>query len=121
MTKKDREEELKVQVKRLEAKYSALQVVPIISKIGQDQQGDIAAEGNEWMNTYCISTRAMPTSIGYLPRSFLKPQGQTVKACDGLFYDFKISLSGWNPIESCWKVFINVRNEWACIIEMIFY
>lgn len=47
MTKKDREEELKVQVKRLEAKYSALQVVPIISKIGQDQQGDIAAEGNE--------------------------------------------------------------------------
>lgn len=45
MSKKDREEELKLQVKRLEAKYSALQVVPIISKIGQDQQGDIAAEG----------------------------------------------------------------------------
>ena len=45
MTKKEKEEELKLQVKRLEAKYSALQVVPIISKIGQDQQGDIAAEG----------------------------------------------------------------------------
>lgn len=45
MTKKEKEEELKQQVKRLEAKYSALQVVPIISKIGQDQQGDIAAEG----------------------------------------------------------------------------
>lgn len=45
MSKKEKEEELKLQVKRLESKYSALQVVPIISKIGQDQQGDIAAEG----------------------------------------------------------------------------
>lgn len=45
MSKKDREDELKQQMKRLEGKYSALQVVPIIAHRGQDQQGDIAAEG----------------------------------------------------------------------------
>lgn len=45
MTKKEREEELKLQMKRLESKYSALQVVPIITNRGQDQQADIAAEG----------------------------------------------------------------------------
>ena len=32
--KKEREQELKVMMKRLEAKYAALQVVPVISKLG---------------------------------------------------------------------------------------
>jgi len=45
MSKKDKEEELKLHMRRLEAKYNALQVVPILSKMGTDQQGDIAAEG----------------------------------------------------------------------------
>ena len=32
--KKEREQELKTMMKRLEAKYAALQVVPVISKLG---------------------------------------------------------------------------------------
>ena len=32
--KKEREQDLKVMMKRLEAKYAALQVVPVISKLG---------------------------------------------------------------------------------------
>ena len=32
--KKEREQELKMMMKRLEAKYAALQVVPVISKLG---------------------------------------------------------------------------------------
>jgi len=44
MSKKEKEEELKMQMKRMEAKYSALQVVPIISR-RDEQRGDMAAEG----------------------------------------------------------------------------
>ena len=32
--KKEREQELKMMMKRLEAKYAALQIVPVISKLG---------------------------------------------------------------------------------------
>jgi len=32
--KKEREQELRLMMKRLEAKYAALQVVPVISKLG---------------------------------------------------------------------------------------
>lgn len=32
--KKEREQELRMMMKRLEAKYAALQVVPVISKLG---------------------------------------------------------------------------------------
>ena len=44
--KKEREQELKSLMKRLEAKYAALQVVPVISKLGGAKQADIAAEGD---------------------------------------------------------------------------
>lgn len=32
--KKEREQDLKMMMKRLEAKYAALQIVPVISKLG---------------------------------------------------------------------------------------
>ena len=35
--KKEREQELKMMMKRLEAKYAALQVVPVITKLGTPQ------------------------------------------------------------------------------------
>ncbi|XP_061164414.1 cytoplasmic FMR1-interacting protein-like [Saccostrea echinata] len=44
--RKEKEQELKNMMKRLEAKYAALQVVPVISKLGTPQQADIAAEGD---------------------------------------------------------------------------
>ncbi|XP_064636208.1 cytoplasmic FMR1-interacting protein-like isoform X2 [Lineus longissimus] len=44
--KKEKEQELKMMMKRLEAKYAALQVVPVITKLGTTKQADIAAEGD---------------------------------------------------------------------------
>ncbi|CAH1778161.1 unnamed protein product [Owenia fusiformis] len=44
--KKEREAEARAQMKRLEAKYAALQIVPVMSKLGTKQQADIAAEGD---------------------------------------------------------------------------
>lgn len=44
--RKEKEQELKMMMKRLEAKYAALQVVPVISKLGNSQQSEIAAEGD---------------------------------------------------------------------------
>ena len=35
--KKEREQELKMMMKRLEAKYAALQIVPVISKLGTNK------------------------------------------------------------------------------------
>lgn len=37
--RKEKEQELKTLMKRLEAKYAALQVVPVISKLGSPQVG----------------------------------------------------------------------------------
>lgn len=37
--RKEKEQELKTLMKRLEAKYAALQVVPVISKLGTPQVG----------------------------------------------------------------------------------
>ncbi|KAL3880811.1 hypothetical protein ACJMK2_033018 [Sinanodonta woodiana] len=45
-TRKDKEQELKTIMKKLESKYAALQVVPVISKLGNAKQADIAAEGD---------------------------------------------------------------------------
>ncbi|XP_013390578.1 cytoplasmic FMR1-interacting protein 2 isoform X3 [Lingula anatina] len=45
-TKKEKETELKGIMKKLEARYAALQVVPVITKLGTKQQTDIAAEGD---------------------------------------------------------------------------
>lgn len=44
--KKEREAEMKGMMKRLEAKYAALQVVPVISKLGTQRQADIAMDGD---------------------------------------------------------------------------
>lgn len=44
--RKEREQELKSMMKRLEAKYAALQVVPVISKLGTQRQADIATDGD---------------------------------------------------------------------------
>ncbi|XP_074651924.1 cytoplasmic FMR1-interacting protein 2-like isoform X2 [Tubulanus polymorphus] len=44
--KKEKEQEMKMMMKRLEAKYAALQVVPVITKLGTSKQADIAAEGD---------------------------------------------------------------------------
>lgn len=44
--KKEREAEMKAMMKRLEAKYAALQVVPVISKLGTQRQADIAMDGD---------------------------------------------------------------------------
>ncbi|WAQ99149.1 CYFIP-like protein [Mya arenaria] len=45
-SRKDKEEELKTVMKRLEGKYQALQVVPIIGKFGNQKQSNIAQEGD---------------------------------------------------------------------------
>ncbi|KAK2176605.1 hypothetical protein NP493_652g01000 [Ridgeia piscesae] len=44
--RKEREHDLKLMMKKLEAKYAALQIVPVISKLGTVQQADIAGEGD---------------------------------------------------------------------------
>ncbi|KAJ8297562.1 hypothetical protein KUTeg_024093 [Tegillarca granosa] len=44
--RKEKEQELKRLMQRLEAKYAALQVVPVITKLGNPQQADIAGEGD---------------------------------------------------------------------------
>ena len=44
--KKEREQELKTMMKRLEAKYAALQIVPVISKLGTPKvQAEVLCEG----------------------------------------------------------------------------
>ncbi|XP_053399045.1 cytoplasmic FMR1-interacting protein-like isoform X2 [Mercenaria mercenaria] len=45
-SRKEKEQELKAMMKRLEAKYQALQVVPVIGKFGNQKQSDIAQEGD---------------------------------------------------------------------------
>ncbi|KAL5012030.1 hypothetical protein ScPMuIL_010581 [Solemya velum] len=44
--KREREQELKTIMRRLEGKYAALQVVPVITKLGNQKQADIAVEGD---------------------------------------------------------------------------
>ena len=44
--KKEREQELKMMMKRLEAKYAALQIVPVISKLGTPK-----------VNIFCFANR----------------------------------------------------------------
>ena len=44
--RKEKEQELKLVMKKLEQKYAPLQVVPVIEKIGTDQQISIAGEGD---------------------------------------------------------------------------
>ncbi|XP_064608148.1 cytoplasmic FMR1-interacting protein 2-like isoform X2 [Liolophura sinensis] len=44
--RKEKEQELKVMMKRLENKYAALQVVPMITKLGTQKQANIAGEGD---------------------------------------------------------------------------
>ncbi|XP_052103194.1 cytoplasmic FMR1-interacting protein-like isoform X3 [Mytilus californianus] len=45
-SRKEKEQELKVVMKKLEQKYAPLQVVPVIEKIGTEQQVSIAGEGD---------------------------------------------------------------------------
>ncbi|CAC5362488.1 CYFIP [Mytilus coruscus] len=45
-SRKEKEQELKVVMKKLEQKYAPLQVVPVIEKIGTEQQISIAGEGD---------------------------------------------------------------------------
>ena len=47
--KKEREQELKMMMKRLEAKYAALQIVPVISKLGTSKVCCITRNSKIWL------------------------------------------------------------------------